>query len=71
MSETPQEMWRCVGCGETFDEPRHSHGRAGHAPDCNGECRSCPVEIECGPIEPLHEESGWGYDTETGEEGKR
>jgi hypothetical protein len=70
MSETPQEMWCCVGCGETFDEPRRSHGKAGHEPGCTGECVFCPIEIECGPIVPLHAESGWGYDTETGEEGK-
>ena len=42
--------WRCENCGEEFDEPRFSHGRAEHAADCGGRCRSCPIEVECGPI---------------------
>ena len=44
------EVWRCVECGAEFDGPQRSHGRAGHEPGCTGECRFCPIEIECGPI---------------------
>ena len=39
--------WRCAGCGEKFyRDPGSSH--AVHARDCDGVCRTCPVE--CGPI---------------------
>jgi len=48
--EQEPELWRCQGCGREFDGPQHSHGRAGHEPGCTGECRFCPIEIECGPI---------------------
>ena len=48
--EPESEVWRCVECGAEFDGPQHSHGRAGHDPGCTGECRFCPIEIECGPI---------------------
>ena len=52
--EPKPEMWRCVGCGETFDGPRVSHGRHAHAPGCTGSCDgSCPIQVECGPVERL------------------
>ena len=38
--------WRCAGCGEKFRSDAGSH--AVHARDCDGSCRSCPVQ--CGPI---------------------
>lgn len=44
--------WRCRGCGEFMARER-SHGRADHAPDCDGSCKKCPVEVECGPIEDV------------------
>lgn len=53
--EERPELWRCENCGEEFDSPRISHGRAEHAPGCDGSCRSCPVEVECGPITAQHE----------------
>lgn len=43
--------WKCEGCGEEFDAyPGIGHCRAEHASDCDGNCRSCPVEVHCGPI---------------------
>jgi hypothetical protein len=50
VSEPEPEVWQCEECGEAFDGPQFSHSRAGHAFDCNGECRNCPIEIQCGPI---------------------
>ena len=46
--------WRCSMCGERFDnsEPMRSH--AVHARDCDGSCKSCPVE--CGPIYLVEDE---------------
>ncbi|MGQ0721045.1 MAG: hypothetical protein ACT4PE_05655 [Candidatus Eiseniibacteriota bacterium] len=41
--------WRCAGCGEYMAQGQ-SHGRADHAPGCDGSCRNCPVEVECGPV---------------------
>ena len=54
-AEEPEpEMWRCIECGETFDGPRVSHGRDAHAPGCTGSCDgSCPIQVECGPVERL------------------
>lgn len=48
--EPEPEHWRCDGCGEIFNHYRFSHSRADHAPGCDGSCRNCPVEIQCGPI---------------------
>lgn len=42
--EPEPEAWRCEGCGETFDGPRTSHGRAAHAP--------CPIVRLGAPEEP-------------------
>jgi len=54
-AEEPEpEMWRCIECGETFDGPRVSHGLDAHAPGCTGSCDgSCPIQVECGPVERL------------------
>jgi len=52
--EPKPERYVCQECGEEFDGPRTSHGRgqAAHDPACDGNCRSCPVqvEVECGPV---------------------
>ena len=49
MSEQRERIYQCEGCGKFVDEGS-SHGRADHAPDCDGSCRNCPIEVECGPI---------------------
>lgn len=43
-------IWRCAGCGETFDDDRISHPR--HDANCDGSCRRCPVQ--CGPVMPYN-----------------
>lgn len=54
--EEERVMWRCESCEEEFDEYRLSHGRAEHVPGCDGSCRNCPVEVECGPISEVGSE---------------
>ena len=51
-NEREQEPQRyvCQGCGKEFDSLTTSHGRADHAPGCDGSCENCPVEVGCGPI---------------------
>lgn len=49
-------IWCCEGCGEQFYKERISHGRAEHTPGCDGNCRNCPVEVECGPISMMSAE---------------
>ena len=44
------ELWRCEGCGKEFHQEQLGHSRAAHARDCDGNCRNCPVEEQCGPI---------------------
>lgn len=48
--EPAPERWRCEACGVEFDHEQFSHSRADHAPGCRGDCRNCPVEVQCGPI---------------------
>lgn len=44
--------WRCESCGAEVPAGTTSHGRAEHAPGCDGSCTNCPVEVECGPCGP-------------------
>jgi hypothetical protein len=47
---TEPVFWRCESCGDEFNSETFSHSRAEHAGDCDGACRNCPVEIQCGPV---------------------
>jgi hypothetical protein len=44
------EIWQCDACGEQFYVETFSHAVPGHSPDCDGQCRNCPVPVECGPV---------------------
>lgn len=45
--------WRCQSCGKDVPDGTTSHGRADHAPGCDGSCKNCPVEARCGPCGPI------------------
>lgn len=51
-------IWRCLQCGKEFTDKTFSHGVASHSPDCDGTCKRCPVEIECGPVEEIETDEG-------------
>lgn len=54
LDEADSAPWQCEACGEEVPAGTTSHGRAEHAPSCDGTCRSgCPVEVECGPCSPV------------------
>lgn len=56
--------WRCQACGADVPEGTFSHGRADHAPHCDGSCKSCPVEVECGPCGPVDADAARGMEGE-------
>ena len=47
MSDLAETVARCETCGgDGFVVDTESYSEAAHAPDCQGYCRNCPIEVQ-------------------------